>query len=459
MTDLKTLVSLAKRRGFVFQGSEIYGGLSNTWDYGPLGVALKNTIKNRFWHNMVTTREDMFGIDSAILMNPKVWEASGHVGNFSDPLVDCKNCKERFRADNLLEGKVSQEKIPAEPEELNKMLRELNIVCPGCGSSDFTEVRKFNLMFKTFQGVVEDKTNEIYLRPETAQGIFVNFNNIINSCRPKLPFGIAQIGKSFRNEITPGNFIFRTREFEQMEIEYFVFPGTENKYFDLWIDEFINFITSLGISKEHLRVREHSKEELSHYSNRTCDIEYHFPWGWGELMGIASRTDYDLKRHSEFSGAELKYFDPFTNNHITPYVIEPSCGVERIILAILFDCYDEEIVKEEKRVLLRFPVNIAPIKIAILPLKKNEERIVEKARQIFKTLSKYFAVQYDDTGSIGKLYRRQDEIGTPFCITVDFQTIEQDDTVTVRERDTMQQIRINSKDLLEYFKSKLDLYN
>lgn len=457
MTDLKTLVSLAKRRGFVFQGSEIYGGLSNTWDYGPLGVTLKNTIKNIFWHKMVTTREDMFGIDSAILMNPKVWEASGHVSNFSDPLVDCKNCKERFRADNLLENKIEKDKIPNDSQILNKLIKELKINCPSCGASDFTEVRRFNLMFKTFSGVVEDKANEIFLRPETAQGIFVNFNNIINSCRPKLPFGIAQIGKSFRNEITPGNFIFRTREFEQMEIEYFVFPGTENQYFEDWINTFMEFLTSLGISKQNLRIREHSKEELSHYSNRTCDIEFNFPWGWGELMGIASRTDYDLKRHSEYSGVELKYFDPYTNTHITPYVIEPSCGVERLLLALLFDCYDEEIVNEEKRVVLRFPVNVAPIKVAILPLKRNEQKIVEKARQIFKLLSPYYAVQYDDTGSIGKLYRRQDEIGTPFCITVDFQTIEKDDTVTVRERDSMQQVRVKVDDLICYFKKRISV--
>ncbi|MFN3411659.1 MAG: glycine--tRNA ligase [Exilispira sp.] len=457
MTDLKTIVSLAKRRGFVFQGSEIYGGLSNTWDFGPLGVSLKNTIKNLFWHKMVTTRDDIFGLDSAILMNPKVWEASGHVGNFSDPLVDCKSCKERFRADNLLEGRIDNDKIPNDIELLGKLLKELKIACPNCGSTDFTEVRRFNLMFKTFSGVVEDKANEIYLRPETAQGIFVNFNNIINSCRPKLPFGIAQIGKSFRNEITPGNFIFRTREFEQMEIEYFVYPGTENQYFDQWINTFLEFIKSLGISMENLRVREHSREELSHYSNRTCDIEYKFPWGWGELMGIASRTDYDLKRHSEYSKVELKYFDPYTNTHITPYVIEPSCGVERLILAILLDCYNEEIVKEEKRVVLRFPVKIAPVKIAILPLKKNEERIVQKAKQIFKILSSNFSVQYDDTGSIGKLYRRQDEIGTPFCVTVDFQTIEQDDTVTIRERDTMQQIRLKTDRLLDYFIEKITI--
>lgn len=455
MTDLKTIVSLAKRRGFVFQGSEIYGGLSNTWDFGPLGVSLKNTIKNLFWHKMVTTRDDIFGLDSAILMNPKVWEASGHVGNFSDPLVDCKSCKERFRADNLLEDKIDNDKIPNDIEQLGELLKKLKITCPNCGSTDFTEVRRFNLMFKTFAGVVEDRANEIYLRPETAQGIFVNFNNIINSCRPKLPFGIAQIGKSFRNEITPGNFIFRTREFEQMEIEYFVYPGTENQYFDKWINIFLDFIKSLGISTENLRVREHSKEELSHYSNRTCDIEYKFPWGWGELMGIASRTDYDLKRHSEYSKVELKYFDPYTNTHITPYVIEPSCGVERLILAILLDCYNEEIVKEEKRVVLRFPIRIAPVKVAILPLKKNEERIVEKAKQIFNILSSNFSVQYDDTGSIGKLYRRQDEIGTPFCVTVDFQTIEEDDTVTIRERDTMQQLRLKTEQLLNYFIDKI----
>ncbi|MBP7029373.1 MAG: glycine--tRNA ligase [Spirochaetes bacterium] len=455
MTDLKTIVSLAKRRGIVFQGSEIYGGLANTWDYGPLGVLLKKNIKDYFWQQMVITRDDMYGIESAILMNSKVWEASGHLENFTDPMVDCKSCKERFRADTLLEGKTKDEKVSNDPLELSKLLKKHDIACPNCGNKDFTEVRRFNLMFKTFAGAVEEKANEIFLRPETAQGIFVNFNNIVNSSRPKLPFGVAQIGKSFRNEITPGNFIFRTREFEQMEIEYFVYPGTELQYFDKWIETFMNFLMQLGLRQENLRIREHEKDELSHYSNKTCDIEFNFPWGWGELMGIASRTDYDLKKHSEYSGTPLTYFDSVTNTHITPYVIEPSLGVERLLLAILFQAYYEEIVKEETRVVLKLSTIVAPIKIAILPLKKNEERIVNKAKEIFKMLSKVYSVQYDDTGSIGKLYRRADEIGTPFCITVDFQTIEQDDTVTVRDRDTMSQIRIPVSNLLNFFNEKL----
>ncbi|NLJ04287.1 MAG: glycine--tRNA ligase [Exilispira sp.] len=455
MTDLKTIVSLAKRRGIVFQGSEIYGGLANTWDYGPLGVLLKKNIKDYFWQQMVITRDDMYGIESAILMNSKVWEASGHLENFTDPMVDCKSCKERFRADTLLEGKTKDEKVSNDPLELSKLLKKYDIACPNCGNKDFTEVRRFNLMFKTFAGAVEEKANEIFLRPETAQGIFVNFNNIVNSSRPKLPFGVAQIGKSFRNEITPGNFIFRTREFEQMEIEYFVYPGTELQYFDKWIETFMNFLMQLGLRQENLRIREHEKDELSHYSNKTCDIEFNFPWGWGELMGIASRTDYDLKKHSEYSGTPLTYFDSVTNTHITPYVIEPSLGVERLLLAILFQAYYEEIVKEETRVVLKLSTIVAPIKIAILPLKKNEERIVNKAKEIFKMLSKVYSVQYDDTGSIGKLYRRADEIGTPFCITVDFQTIEQDDTVTVRDRDTMSQIRIPVSNLLNFFNEKL----
>jgi len=455
MTDLKTIVSLAKRRGIVFQGSEIYGGLANTWDYGPLGVLLKKNIKDYFWQQMVITRDDMYGIESAILMNSKVWEASGHLENFTDPMVDCKSCKERFRADTLLEGKTKDEKVSNDPLELSKLLKKHDIACPNCGNKDFTEVRRFNLMFKTFAGAVEEKANEIFLRPETAQGIFVNFNNIVNSSRPKLPFGVAQIGKSFRNEITPGNFIFRTREFEQMEIEYFVYPGTELQYFDKWIETFMNFLMQLGLRQENLRIREHEKDELSHYSNKTCDIEFNFPWGWGELMGIASRTDYDLKKHSEYSGTPLTYFDSVTNTHITPYVIEPSLGVERLLLAILFQAYYEEIVKEETRVVLKLSMIVVSIKIAILLLKKNEERIVNKAKEIFKMLSKVYSVQYDDTGSIGKLYRRADEIGTPFCITVDFQTIEQDDTVTVRDRDTMSQIRIPVSNLLNFFNEKL----
>lgn len=454
-TDLKTLVALAKRRGFIFQGSEIYGGLANTWDYGPLGVELKRNIKNLFWKKFVESRDDIYGLDSAILMHPDVWKASGHLDSFADPLIDCKQCHERFRADDLIKEQtgINVEGLPI--NEINRIIKEKEIFCPNCNAKDFTDVRQFNLMFKTFQGVIEGEKNEIYLRPETAQGIFINFVNVVNTMRAKLPFGIAQIGKSFRNEITPGNFIFRTREFEQMEIEYFVKPGEEIKYFDYWVEEYKQFFKWLGLKDENLRIREHSKEELSHYSNKTVDIEYKFPWGWGELMGIASRTNFDLSRHEKFSKQDLKYFDPYEKKHYIPYVIEPSLGVERLLLAIMLDSYEEEKLENGKtRVLMKFDKKLSPIKIAVLPLKKNEPKIVQTAKEIFKELSKEFYSFYDDTGSIGKLYRRQDEIGTPFCITVDFQTIEEDNAVTVRDRDSMQQVRVKIVDLKAYFKDK-----
>jgi glycyl-tRNA synthetase len=459
MVDIKEIISLCKRRGFVFQGSEIYGGLANTWDYGPLGAILKKNIKDIFLKKFVESREDMFLLDSSILMHPKVWEASGHLENFKDPLVDCKVCKERFRADKLIEESLN---IKVEGynnnNKLSEIIKEKNVKCPSCGSSDFTQVRSFNLMFKTFQGVVEGEENVVYLRPETAQGIFINFLNILNTTRAKLPFGVAQIGKSFRNEITPGNFIFRTREFEQIEIEYFVKPGEELKYFDKWQEDFYNFFNYLGIKKENLRIREHEKEELSHYSNKTVDFEYNFPWGFGELMGIASRTDFDLKRHIEYSKVDLSYFDPYEQKKIIPYVIEPSLGVERLFLVLLVDAFEiEKLPDGSERNLLRLSPKIAPVKAAILPLKKNEPRIVNYAKDIYKELSKYFYVMYDDTGAIGKLYRRQDEIGTPFCITVDFQTIEEDNKVTIRDRDTMNQIRIDRGKLLDYLKEKLEI--
>ncbi len=456
MDDIKDLISLAKRRGFIFQGSAIYGGLANTWDYGPLGVELKRNIKNKFWKKFVTTRNDMYGFDAAILMHPKTWEASGHLSNFSDPLIDCKSCRERSRADTLIEDQKGIITEGKSNEELEQMIKDLEIKCPKCGKSNFTEVRNFNLMFKTFQGVVEGKKSEIFLRPETCQGIFTNFNHVVQTMRPKLPFGIAQIGKSFRNEITPGNYIFRTREFEQMEIEYFVKPGQEIKCFDKWVEDYKEFILSLGIKEENLRLREHDEDELSHYSNKTVDFEYKFPWGWGELMGIASRTDFDLTQHTKHSNEKLNYFDPYDNKRYTPYVIEPSCGVERLLLAVLIDAFNVEQIEGKKpRTVLSLDSKLAPIKIAILPLKRTDERIKNKALEIYKELSEEFYTYYDETGSIGKLYRRQDEIGTPYCVTVDFNTIEDDNCVTVRDRDTMQQERVAVEEIKKYFKLKL----
>ena len=435
---MEKIVSLCKTRGYVYSGSEIYGGLSNTWDYGPLGVEFKNNVK-RAWHKkFVQESRYNVGLDCAILMNPQVWVASGHVGGFSDPLMDCKDCKTRHRADKLIED------FGADPnnmtfEQMADFIKENNIACPECGGSNFTDIRKFNLMFKTFQGVTEDAKNEIYLRPETAQGIFVNFANIQRTTRRKMPFGVAQIGKSFRNEITPGNFVFRTREFEQMELEFFCKPGSDLDWFYYWKDFCENWLLSLGLKKENLRLRDHEKEELAFYSKATTDIEFLFPFGWGELWGIADRTDYDLMQHQNHSGKSLEYFDPTDNTRYVPYVIEPSLGADRVALAFLCDAYDEEAIDEkDTRVVMRLHPALAPYKAAVLPLSK---KLSEQAGEVFEVLQKHFMVEYDDAGSIGKRYRRQDEIGTPICITYDFDSVE-DGCVTVRDRDTMAQDRI-----------------
>ena len=451
---MEKIVALCKGRGFVYPGSEIYGGLSNSWDYGPLGVEFKNNVKNAWWQRFVRENPYNVGLDSAILMNPQTWVASGHVGGFSDPLMDCKSCKTRHRADKLIED-TGVNPAGWSFEEMSQYIKDHGITCPECGSSDFTDIRKFNLMFKTFQGVTEDAKSELYLRPETAQGIFVNFPNIQRTTRRKLPFGVCQIGKSFRNEITPGNFIFRLREFEQMELEFFCKPGTELDWFKYWKDYCHKFLLDLGIKDENLRLRDHSQKELSHYSNATTDFEFMFPFGWGELWGVASRTDFDLTRHQEASGKSMEYFDQEENKKYIPYVIEPSLGADRVALAFLCDAYDEEVVDEAKgdtRVVLRLHPALAPVKAAILPLSK---KLGEQATEVYTALSKKFSVDYDDAGSIGKRYRRQDEIGTPFCITYDFDSLE-DKCVTVRERDTMQQIRMPIEKLGEYIESKLE---
>ena len=451
---MEKIVALCKGRGFVYPGSEIYGGLSNSWDYGPLGVEFKNNVKNAWWQRFVRENPYNVGLDSAILMNPQTWVASGHVGGFSDPLMDCKSCKTRHRADKLIED-TGVNPAGWSFEEMSQYIKDHGITCPECGSSDFTDIRKFNLMFKTFQGVTEDAKSELYLRPETAQGIFVNFPNIQRTTRRKLPFGVCQIGKSFRNEITPGNFIFRIREFEQMELEFFCKPGTELDWFKYWKDYCHKFLLDLGIKDENLRLRDHSQKELSHYSNATTDFEFMFPFGWGELWGVASRTDFDLTRHQEASGKNMEYFDQEENKKYIPYVIEPSLGADRVALAFLCDAYDEEVVDEAKgdtRVVLRLHPALAPVKAAILPLSK---KLGEQATEVYTALSKKFSVDYDDAGSIGKRYRRQDEIGTPFCITYDFDSLE-DKCVTVRERDTMQQIRMPIEKLSEYIESKLE---
>ena len=451
---MEKIVALCKGRGFVYPGSEIYGGLSNSWDYGPLGVEFKNNVKNAWWQRFVRENPYNVGLDSAILMNPQTWVASGHVGGFSDPLMDCKSCKPRHRADKLIED-TGVNPAGWSFEEMSQYIKDHGITCPECGSSDFTDIRKFNLMFKTFQGVTEDAKSELYLRPETAQGIFVNFPNIQRTTRRKLPFGVCQIGKSFRNEITPGNFIFRIREFEQMELEFFCKPGTELDWFKYWKDYCHKFLLDLGIKDENLRLRDHSQKELSHYSNATTDFEFMFPFGWGELWGVASRTDFDLTRHQEASGKSMEYFDQEENKKYIPYVIEPSLGADRVALAFLCDAYDEEVVDEAKgdtRVVLRLHPALAPVKAAILPLSK---KLGEQATEVYTALSKKFSVDYDDAGSIGKRYRRQDEIGTPFCITYDFDSLE-DKCVTVRERDTMQQIRMPIEKLGEYIESKLE---
>ncbi|MBK5253515.1 MAG: glycine--tRNA ligase [Peptostreptococcaceae bacterium] len=460
--EMEKITALAKNRGFVFPGSDIYGGLANTWDYGPLGVEFKNNVKKAWWKKFVQESKYNVGLDSAILMNPQTWVASGHVGGFADPLVDCKSCNSRFRADKLIEDYIKDNNLEEmvvdgwSNEELEKYMEEKGIKCPNCGKTDFTSIRQFNLMFKTFQGVTEDSKSEIYLRPETAQGIFVNFKNVQRTSRKKIPFGIAQIGKSFRNEITPGNFTFRTREFEQMELEFFCKPGEDLEWFNYWKEYCSNFLKSLDMDMENVRLRDHEQEELSHYSNATTDIEYLFPFGWGELWGIADRTDFDLKSHMECSGEDLSYNDPITNEKYVPYCIEPSLGADRVALAFLVDAYNEEIVtdakgKEDTRVIMKFHPALAPFKVAILPLAKKLAPIAEP---IYEELAKYFSVDYDVTGSIGKRYRREDEIGTPFSICVDFET-EEDQSVTIRDRDTMEQIRLPILDVKAYIEEKL----
>jgi len=447
------ITALCKGRGFVFAGSEIYGGLANSWDYGPLGVELKNNVKRAWWLKFVQESPYNVGLDSSILLNPKVWEASGHVVNFNDPLIDCKACKMRLRADTLLEENGIMP-VGWSNEEMSQYISDNKIPCPHCGKTDFTPIRKFNMMFKTFQGVTEDSSTELYMRPETAQGIFINFKNIQRTTRKKIPFGVAQIGKSFRNEITPGNFIFRTREFEQMEMEFFCKPGTELEWFDYWRKFCKDWLISLGLSEENLRLRDHDKEELSHYSNATTDFEYLFPFGWGELWGVASRTDFDLTAHTGASGEQLEYFDQETNEKYIPFVVEPALGVERMVLSFLTDAYDEEVIDAEKndvRTVLRLHPVLAPFKCAVLPLSK---KLSPKAEEIVATLRKSFMVDFDDSGSIGKRYRRQDEIGTPFCITYDFDS-ETDNCVTVRDRDTMEQDRIPIVDIDSYIAKKL----
>ena len=457
---MEKLVALCKGRGFVYAGSEIYGGLANTWDYGPLGVELKTNIKNAWRQKFIRENPYNVGLDSAILMNPQTWVASGHLGGFSDPLMDCRECKTRHRADNLIEDFDGTNVAGWTNEAMMSYIREHNIPCPNCGKHNFTDIRQFNLMFKTFQGVTEDTKNELYLRPETAQGIFVNFANIQRTTRKKIPFGVAQIGKSFRNEITPGNFIFRVREFEQMELEFFCKPGTDLEWFDYWRSFCRDWLYALGIKKENLRLRDHDKEELCFYSKATTDFEYLFPFGWGELWGVADRTDYDLTQHIKTSGKSLDYFDPQTNERYVPYVIEPSLGVERLFLEILTEAYDEEVVDAEKndtRVVLHLHPALAPFKCAVLPLSK---KLGDKAQEIYTELSKNFMCDYDDAGSIGKRYRRQDEIGTPFCITVDFETVGDENTpadncVTVRDRDTMEQVRLPISELVDFINGKM----
>lgn len=463
MTKEKTMekiVSLAKSRGFIFPGSEIYGGLANTWDYGPLGVELKNNVKKAWWKKFIQQNPYNVGLDAAILMNPQTWVASGHVGGFNDPLMDCKKCKARFRADKLIEDYFhaqGQDSSAAgvdgwDNTKMKLFIDENNIACPNCGANDFTDIREFNLMFKTFQGVTEDSGTELFLRPETAQGIFVNFKNALRSSRKKLPFGIGQIGKSFRNEITPGNFTFRTREFEQMELQFFCKPGEDQEWYEYWLDFCRNWLINLGLTENNIRLREHEKEELSHYSKRTVDIEFTFPFGWGELWGIANRTDYDLTQHSKHSGVDFTYQDPTSNEKYMPYVIEPSVGVDRVTLAFLVDAYEEEIIKEnDTRVVLRLHPALAPFKLAVLPLTK---KLKDEALELYEKLSDKYMADYDESGSIGKRYRRHDEIGTPFCITFDYDSLE-DSCVTIRDRDSMEQKRIAIDKIEEYLDERL----
>ncbi|MDL2236203.1 glycine--tRNA ligase [Christensenellaceae bacterium OttesenSCG-928-L17] len=457
---MEKIVALAKSRGFIFPGSEIYGGLANTWDYGPLGVEFKNNVKRAWWRKFVQESPYNVGMDSAILMNPQTWVASGHVGGFSDPLMDCKACKSRFRADKLIEDYIAANNIQdIRPDgwsnaQMEEYIAQNEIACPECGKRDFTSIRKFNLMFKTFQGVTEDSSSEIFLRPETAQGIFVNFKNVQRTSRKKIPFGIAQIGKSFRNEITPGNFTFRTREFEQMELEFFCEPGTDMEWYEYWKAFCKNWLLTLGMKEENIKMREHAKEELSHYSNGTTDIEFLFPFGWGELWGIADRTDFDLKAHAAHSGENFHYVDPY-DNKITyvPYCVEPSLGADRVTLAFLCDAYDEEELEGgDIRTVLRLHPALAPYKVAVLPLQK---KLSEKAKDVYALLAKRFMVEYDEAGAIGRRYRRQDEIGTPLCVTVDFDTLD-DNSVTVRDRDSMQQVRLPISELVAYVDEKID---
>lgn len=450
---MEELVNLCKQYGIIFQGSEIYGGLANTWDFGPVGAELKNNIKKAWKQKFIQEDVNNVGLDSAILMNPKVWEASGHISTFSDPLIDCKNCKTRYRADKLVEDDGVEDAGGMSNEGLIKYINEHNIVCPKCGKQDYTDIRQFNLMFKTFQGVTEDSKSTIYLRPETAQGIFADYQNIQRSMRLKLPFGVGQVGKSFRNEITPGNFIFRVREFEQMELEFFCKPGTELDWFKHYKEYCKNFLLLLGVKEENLRLRDHSKEELSFYSNATTDIEYKFPFGWGELWGIASRTNYDLSQHQKTSGVSMEYLDPETNEKYIPYVIEPSVGVERLVLMILCNSYEKELLENgDTREVMKFHPFLAPYKVAVLPLVKKYHK--EKASEVYKAFAKNFMTTYDETGSIGKRYRRQDVIGTPFCITVDEDTIE-NETVTIRDRDTMKQITLPIEEAVKYVEERV----
>ena len=456
--SMDTIVNLCKARGYIYPGSEIYGGLANTWDYGPLGVELKNNVKKLWRKKFVQECKYNVGLDAAILMNPQTWVASGHVGGFSDPLIDCKECKTRHRADKLIEEWAHEQGKDMiadgmSDEEMIKFLDDNNIPCPNCGKHNFTSIRKFNLMFKTFQGVTEDAKAEIYLRPETAQGIFVNFKNVMRTTRKKLPMGIAQVGKAFRNEITPGNFTFRTREFEQMELEFFCKPGTDLEWHEYWKKFCEDWLLGLGMKKENIRLRDHSPEELVFYSKATTDIEYAFPFGWGELWGIADRTDYDLTNHMNMSKEDFTYLDPETNERYVPYCIEPSLGADRVALAFLCNSYDEEEIAEgDTRTVLHLHPALAPYKVAVLPLSK---KLSEKAEEVYTQLSKKFMCEYDETGSIGKRYRREDEIGTPYCVTVDFDTLE-DNTVTIRDRDTMEQVRVNINDLEKWIEEKVE---
>ena len=456
-SSLQKIVAVCKRRGFVFPGSEIYGGLSNTFDYGPYGIELLNNLKRLWWEYFVHRREDVVGLDSSIMLNPKVWEASGHVANFSDPLMDCKNCKTRIRADHFIEEKKGEGFAAGKTfEELRDIIGRENYACPSCGKSDtFTEIRQFNLMFKTSMGASEEGAVDVYLRPETAQGIFINFKNIQQTSRQKIPFGIAQIGKSFRNEIMARQFIFRTREFEQLEMEFFCEPGTQKEWFSYWVDYCMNWLVdTVGIKKESLRVREHEPEELSFYSDSTSDLEFSYPFGWGELWGVASRTDYDLGKHEEYSGEDLKYNDQQEKKKFIPYVVEPALGLNRLMLAVMSDAYEEEKLENgEIRTVLHFNPRVAPVKVGIFPLMKKDG-LDDKAREIFSILRDHWHVEYDDSGAIGKRYRRQDELGTPFCVTVDYDTMN-DNTVTVRERDSMEQHRIAINDLKSWFIERL----